>query len=196
MNNNVKQFVSNSEKHLTRLLLFASCVASDGVYSVDDDALWLPKKYAALYLDLKEAANVAQSLDRCEKVLRATIDLDRSKTDHPIFRVLCRQPNGKSYNEMVDGKMMVNLTTVVNLSEDWNTCNDLLNDKITLMMGVEILTTEMPEPSVQSDDLIGFEIDFNGKNAQGDTLRYTAKCRLSEDRQIIKVKPRKNKHSK
>ncbi len=187
------KFTSNILK--TSCLCFGA-LSFTSVFALDEEVLWLPKKYASLYLDLKDAAKIAENLDRCEKVIRGTIDMSRSSHDHPIFRILCRQPNGKSYNEMVDGKLKVNLTTVVNLDEDWKLCNQMMRDKIGLMKDVEILTTKMPEPSIRTDDIIGFEIDFNGKNMQGTLLKYKAICHLSDDKNKIKIIPRTIRNNK
>jgi len=81
------------------LLLFLPLSA----LSVDASRLWLPVKYQKHYMELMKAAKVAESIKRCTVVLEGTIDVGESKDGHPIFRVLCRQKSGKSYNEMIDG---------------------------------------------------------------------------------------------
>ena len=78
----------------------------------DESRLWLPLKYERYYLKLKKATQSAFELDRCVKVLESTIDLEKSTSYAPFFKVLCRQPNGKTYIEIVDGTTFQPLTTV------------------------------------------------------------------------------------
>ncbi len=94
----------------------AACLlaAPHFAWSLDDDRLWLPAKYRAHYFDLKEAALVAESLDNCTEVLRATLDLDLSTPDHAFYRVLCRRADGVSYSEVIDGSTMVAQSSIAN----------------------------------------------------------------------------------
>lgn len=85
--------------------------------AVDAARLWLPTTYKTLYLPLKEAAQAAQNLERCVTILEGTIDLALSQPGHAIFRILCRQEDGSSYNEMVDGRTFETLTTSEPLEE-------------------------------------------------------------------------------
>ena len=85
--------------------------------ALDEERLWLPSNYERLYLELKKSALTAQKLERCETILRGTIDLDASTKENPVFRILCRQPDGRTYNEMVDGKTGKTLTTELVLPE-------------------------------------------------------------------------------
>lgn len=80
-------------------------------FALDEERLWLPQSYQKHYLKLKDAALAAESLNRCVTVLDGTIDLQQSSDVHPIFRIRCRQQNGRTYNEMVDGLTNETLTT-------------------------------------------------------------------------------------
>ena len=50
--------------------------------AVDDSKLWLPSSHVTHFLQLKEAAEAAESLERCTKVLRGTIDFEQSRGGH------------------------------------------------------------------------------------------------------------------
>ena len=152
--------------------------------AVDNDRLWLPAKYGGLFLKLKEAAELTeQKVDRCQKVMRGTIDLEQSTNEKPIFRILCKQESGLTYNEMVDGLNMVTLTTPIppektpeELAEEarlkaeaealekekafikareelWVACNDMLDQKIEYMHNVVKLTEGIPARTGDFNDL-------------------------------------------
>ena len=72
------------------------------VMALDEERLWIPSNYKHLYLDLKKSAISVEASDSCETVLRGTLDFDASDLpDTPVFRILCRRSNGRTYNEMV-----------------------------------------------------------------------------------------------
>lgn len=88
------------------------------VNAVDESRLWLPSSHEKLYLKLKAAAETAESLERCQTILRGTIDFEQGTSDQPIFRFLCRQPNGRTYNELIDGLTARALTTLDETAEN------------------------------------------------------------------------------
>lgn len=95
---------------MTSLFVLLSLPGS--LVALDEERLWLPVSHEKLYLHLKKAALNAEQLDRCKQVLRGTVDFEQGTEDKPIFRILCRQPNGKTYNEMVDGLSGEPMTTL------------------------------------------------------------------------------------
>jgi hypothetical protein len=80
--------------------------------ALDPQRLWLPVRYQDLHPSLVKAAETAEALDRCVTVMEATVDLEQSRPEHPIYRILCRQENGRTYSEMVDGLSFATLTTI------------------------------------------------------------------------------------
>lgn len=95
---------SLSVKMLCASVLLA---ASPFGWSVTNERLWLPQEYRIHYIKLKEAALVVEALDQCNEILRGTLDLDLSTTEHSYYRFLCRQPDGVTYSEIVDGITLV-----------------------------------------------------------------------------------------
>jgi hypothetical protein len=93
--------------------LLVTSLISGHAYSLDESRLWLPTKYERHYLDLRDSALAAEALDRCVSVVSGTVDLQRSREQALIFRIQCRQENGRTYNEMVDGNTKKTLTTVI-----------------------------------------------------------------------------------
>ncbi|MFL0805293.1 MAG: hypothetical protein K6L81_16395 [Agarilytica sp.] len=178
-------------------------------YSFDDKSLWLPGKYGPLFLELKKAAQSAENLERCVTILRGTIDLDDSTSGHPIYRFLCRQPNGRTYNEMVDGVTFETLTTILEvpvepteeelealrLAEEkrkqeerdarilhlWGLCETELGIKVRLMKDIQWITPFPAVPDEVTEESAAFTVDFDAKNVQGAALAYRAKCRFSEN---------------
>lgn len=194
---------------------FLSCLlifVAEAVAEVQNDRLWLPESHAKYFLDLKKAAEAADNLERCVTVLRATLDLEKSTSDHPVFIVLCRQVNGRSYNEIVDG-LTFETTTIENVipveptAEDleairleeerqlqaqaeqrrinlWNSCETTLHSKVALMNGVTWLYSAPPEPEVFDDGSVLFIVDFDAQDAHGAQLRYRARCEFSQDDEL------------
>lgn len=80
--------------------------------------LWLPRSKAKYYPSLITATKSALALPDCINVYEATIDLEQSQPEHPIFRINCIRENGKTYNEMVDGLTFEALTTVLPTEEE------------------------------------------------------------------------------
>lgn len=200
---------------------FASLVASlsIGIYStpslsLDESRLWLPTSHNTLYLKLKEAALKAEQLDRCVTVLKGTIDREQSTKNHPIYRILCRQENRRSYNEMVDGLTMETLTTVVPVDmppteeellriaeekeqrkrDSWSSCQDRLGEKVKFMAAVNWIGENEGVPTVYDDERIEFVADFDGENMEGVPLKYTAICKIRFPEDIsIRIRKRVNK---
>lgn len=178
-------------------------------YSLDEKRLWLAKSHQIHYLALLKSALAAESIDRCVEVLEGTLDRDQSKEDHPIFRILCRQDNGRSYNEMVDGLSFETLTTPkpveveltpeelerIRLAEEerqrqiaaqrklsmWQMCELALLDRTKMMIDLVWLHNGQPEPTEFTDEGAHFEVGFNAKSIWGKPLAYTADCAVTDE---------------
>ncbi len=144
--------------------------------AVDPSALWLAAKHEKYYVQLVKSADAAESIERCVKVIEATLDVARTTKDRPIFRILCRQRNGVTYNEMVDGLTFATLTTppkpdtpspeeiererlrVVSVKTAlWRTCEGAFPSHVELMRDLQVLTTEQPEPIEFSEERVETE---------------------------------------
>lgn len=176
--------------------------------ALDEDRLWLPTYYERHYLALRSAALAAEELERCVKVLRGTVDLGQSVEDHLIFRIQCRQQNGFTYNEMVDGITFKTLTTEIvrkkMLSEEeldalrleeerqrlevleakkyafFCACRDVFEEKTQVFMGREVLTPEPPAKEFTSESAV-FVFKFDAKDVSGADLQYKAICSIEAD---------------
>jgi hypothetical protein len=201
-------------KYVNSLLIGLS-LASSNVYALDDSRLWLPTKYSTLFLSLKEAAAAAEVLDRCVTILRGTLDLEKSTTEQPIYRFLCRQASGLTYNELVDGLTMETLTTKVvvqlpptaeelelqKIEEEkqrvaaeeatkqylWQLCEKELNSKIGLMDGVRWISDYPPEPDVYEAKGAVFTLEFDAKDMYGKALHYRTRCNITADENVSLV---------
>jgi hypothetical protein len=170
------------------LLLLA--VSSIG-HALDKERLWLPVKYQTLYLPLVKAASVAQALERCVTVVEGTLDLEQSKPSHPIYRIQCRQENGRTYNEIVDGVSFAPLTTVTVIEPErvaeevarqkqiaWQKCQAPLIDRTRLMQELVWQTAleDLVEPQVYSEEEVRFAVNFDARSMGGEPLHYKAEC--------------------
>lgn len=172
------------------------------VHALDEKRLWLPTKYQKLFLDLKEAALATEALGHCKTVLRGTIDLEQSRKDHPIYRILCRKSDGRSYNEMVDGLTLELLTSnkpvdVSKIEERklhlWTLCEEKVNDEVKLMKDMTWISELPVKPKVYDDAKVHFIADFDAKDGYGTPLRYQAFCKFGvNDILSVRISPRKN----
>lgn len=209
------------------LLVIAVCSISFPVFAkpYEDFVLWLPVKYEYLYLKLKEATTAAANLERCSKVLEATVDLEKTQIDKPIFRVLCRQPNGRTYNEIVDGNTSRTLTTYVPIVEElseeallaqeqerirlaeeakrqrkidmFNLCKLEFERVSEFMLSVEPLFDSSQEPTSQTATQLVYHLNFNAQNPQKEPLRYHGLCVVNEQKvESFKVRSRRDKVEK
>lgn len=175
--------------------------------ALDKSRLWLSQSDQKYYLDLVRAAQAADALDQCHSVLEGTLDREQSQHNHPYFRILCRQENGRSYNEMVDGLSFETLTTPVVVepelseaekehlrqlqkaqeelelarrkTEAWQRCEEQIRHQTRMMIRMVWLTTEEPDPVSFSDTDAVFVADFDAHDPRGSLLHYRATCTIS-----------------
>ncbi len=193
---------------------------STSTFGLDEERLWLPKSYETLYLELKASAEAALKLERCVKVLRGTIDRQQSTKDHPVFRIQCRQPNGRTYNELVDGLTKETLTTPVIIEvppteeelaamraeeerkkkeaadqrerEFLQACKTQFDSKTRVFENIELLNPK-PEPSSFSMEAAAFMFDFDTRDINGTPLKYRAYCSVAlEEEARIKIRKRRD----
>lgn len=166
------------------------------VSALDESRLWLPKSHERIYLNLKKSAEAAEALDRCHSVVRGTIDLTQSTKEYPIFRIMCRQANGRTYNEMVNGLTFEPLTTKapsleeIDVDKILQDCLVVLEQKTQLFIDKKMVDDE-PKPEVVSLERVRFNLDFDAKNMNGASLRYRAVCNTEkEGPSKVKIKMR------
>lgn len=186
--------------------LLCWCVSAQ---ALDQERLWLPQSYHKYHLNLLQAAQAAQALPRCQTVLEGTIDREQSQPNQPLFRILCRQKDGRSYNEMVDGLTFATLTTPLvveaELTEQereklrrqkqareaealklrkedaWRRCREKIQHRTRLMIDLKVLTQQQPEPVAMDEHSMEFAVDFDAKDMVGDALNYRANCRVDKE---------------
>lgn len=73
------------------------------VQQIDERQLFLPKSYRSYFIKLQQAAILASQTDRCVSFLRGELQRDLSQTDHPVFKILCRGDDKRSFAYLVDG---------------------------------------------------------------------------------------------
>jgi hypothetical protein len=86
--------------------LVSGSLADEGYSPVLDRQLFLPKSYRTYFPDLQNAAVLASQMEGCTRFLRGELQLDLSTPDHPIFSMLCRGENNRSFAFLVDGKSL------------------------------------------------------------------------------------------
>lgn len=167
--------------------------------ALDEARLWIPSNYERLYLDLKKSAIAVEATERCETVLRGTLDFDASALpDDPVFRILCRGTNGRTYNEMVmpekiwteteieENKEKEAKALLLVQSEMQAKCDSRLSKDTALFNSLQRKQASFSliqfEHSGFSDDFVVlnpngvFQIDFDAMDMYGVKLEYRAMC--------------------
>lgn len=189
--------MSINRRFFAGLLLLAASAIS---HAADKNRLWLPVKYQPLYTSLLKAASVAEEVDRCQAVVEGTLDLDQSSPGHPIFRILCRQENGLTYNEMVDGLSFATLTTPPDSEERrqirarvaWQLCRTHLVERTQLMAELRWLTdlNAAVEPAAITAEEVRFFADFDAKSLSRESLHYRGECVVVNDKVEVSLRQR------
>ncbi|MBC6905691.1 hypothetical protein DWB84_09505 [Saccharophagus sp. K07] len=186
---------------MSRFSVALCCLAllfTNAALALDKERLWLPVKYQSLYLSLVKAAETAETLDRCAAVVEGTLDIDQSTPDHPIYRILCRQDNGLTYNEMVDGLTFTTLTTPgANqgnrwLEYVWKVCRNQLMERTSLMTELTWITDlrSPPQPDFWEGNKVQFVANFDARGVRGERLQYAAECTVSGGTAEVSIRKR------
>ena len=222
----VTRYLFQYHNYLVAFVLFTSlpavAVERDIVKqeALDQDRLWLPVRYQGLFLDLKAAASAALDLQRCIEVMSGTLDMDNSTEDHPIFRIKCKQVNGRSYNELVDGLTKRTITAAavdapltqeeqeaLRLEEErrlqeaeekrvaterafWAGCEEKAREKAALMNQAQLYIEPRPEPIFFDELMARYQFFADAVNAEGIALYFTFHCEVDEQGARLSLKRR------
>lgn len=181
------------------MLIILKLLIPPYVIALDEERLWVPSNYEHLYLELKESAIAVEASDRCESVLRGTLDFDASALpDDPVFRILCRGTNGRTYNHMVMPEKIwtqaeIEENTVkkakallllqnqmqakcdVHLSEDIALFNALQRKQASFSR-IKFTYSSVSDDFVVLDPRGVFQMDFDAMDMYNVKLEYRATC--------------------
>lgn len=174
--------------------LFLICMPYSvlGEAVLDESKLWLPKKHESHYLKLKEVATLVANTKRCNKLLEATLDLEKTTRMFVFYKVLCRDLDGRTYFETVDGKTTEILEEEKPTEEEpieekkppheikFDLCMDRLNKQTALMKDVKYLFEQPVKFDSRNDETLHFTLPFNAKTMQGTALKYNALCSVAD----------------
>lgn len=197
--------MTSSRWYLPVLLLVLAIPAA---WSLDEKRLWLPVKYRKYHFDLLASAIATEKDPSCEQIMEGTLDLGLSKPDTPVFRFLCRSPEGPGFNVMVDGKSRQPLTNERSINELldaqqqairrqqlaervrqqreqkkkslWEQCEAEIRRQARDMIEFAWREPDMPEPVEFSDVSAVFEKHFRSRNPAGTELFFVASCVVVE----------------
>lgn len=175
---------------------------------IDPEVLWLPLKYQRLLPKLYLAAEAALEQPRCVEVKKGTVDLRQSTPEVSLFRILCREPSGLTYTEMVSSDGYRALTPKKNALL---ACSELLETHTQLMQSLTWVPSKALEEyasksaaeragakgtSHVEEDAEGnrkelYHWDFDAKAINGDPLHFRADCTaLNGENASIQIKAR------
>ena len=83
---------------LVSCLLALLLLSADTSLAVDENRLWLPKKFRALMPRLVATATLAEQRYRCNRVIAGEMIVSKNTPEHHYFVVTCRDQQQKSFN--------------------------------------------------------------------------------------------------
>lgn len=178
------------------IFLLCSCLITTNVLAVDDNRLWLPKKYKYALDSLRSTAMHAESTERCVSVLRGKLHIKKSTAEAYHFIITCRDANRKSYNipytYLVEGGVPDAVEDVrVTGDESWGRCLARLKHKSKNMLSVLMPEDLLPNGYFKGEKF-QYDIPFEAKDPWGNRLRYMGVCRISGGGAIeLSIKVRK-----
>ncbi len=184
--------------HLVSLLMIWSLSLS--VLAVDENRIWLPKKYASAKPKLLATAKEAEATERCNKVVSGEIISRRTTQDHYYFLITCRDENQRTYNlgylhpitgntpELVMEQRSKNAPqkTEVEIEEGKVTteqvitlCRDEFAIRTDEYDDVQLLEQDSL-PSQQGDDYV-LHMPFTAISSVGSSVDYKGICHVTVD---------------
>lgn len=165
-------------------LLYASAYAP--LLKAADPYLWLPTSYKGKLPQLKQAVDVARENPRCSQVLKGTVNVDLSSQQVPVFKILCRDDERKTFSLLLDGTSFKTYDRTKSrfhqgpsersMREFWTACNKAVADMYEDFRTIRVLTRERPEPTLYKDATVGIAIDFDAVSLIGERLAFRAEC--------------------
>lgn len=174
-----KPVVQKPALNIGGTLLFAVMLSMIYVpaQAVPDSRLWLPGSYLIHMSKLKRAATLVETeAHNCKKILRGGLQEDMSSRERPIFRIVCRNEDRRSFSLLINGVDMgvvdpkdpsrslsfqqlreqrareAELARLAREQERkqhfWTVCLERLEKRTTNMRELAWLTRERPEPEV------------------------------------------------
>lgn len=188
-------------------ILLGPALSFPALSAIDDSRLWLPKNYEHYFSKLRRAARTAEKTDRCESVVRGQLHQERSRPDHPVYRIICRDIDRVTYSVLIDGLTYEDLTPadkrknslsaaqLQSMRDDkyWEICQRELSARTGKMMGLTWLTEAMPAPDRSEALKEVFAVDFNAHDIQKQPLRYRAYCTFTREQESDDEKRRRQR---
>lgn len=202
------------------LLIGLIALQPSPTYGLQESRLFLPKKHADLKLKLFKAAKVAEELPNCADVVSGTLHLGMSTDALPVFKIICRNPERRTFTVLMDGVDYVYLNpppapepppeeesepeevidpALVKLEQEaeyWRLCEAGVLSRSKNMLAVEWLYDGPVPPEYSVNETTGsertsYQLPFNAKDIQGHSLRFKGVCRFeSLEEYEIQLRPR------
>lgn len=168
------------------------------VYALDTKSLWLPRGYQAATKPLIQTASALEKTDRCNKVIRGQLNVDRTTKKNYYFMITCHDKYGRSYNTSYTypvgiigaeptmvyqqkerkNQQCQNYSGLLDGDRIWNYCVKKLKDK-TASMIKPVFMEENPEPGLGKLSKYHFEIPFDAQDMAKRRLRYKGVCEVT-----------------
>ncbi len=194
----------NSAKNIgCSLCALLFCVGlSKPAQGLDDSRLWLPKSKAELKLKLFRAAKLAEELPDCTDVVSGTLHLKESTEARPVFTIICRNAEHRTYAVLMDGVDYVYLNPppppppppepepepvidpeverLAREAEFWRICESTIQTRSKNMVAVKWLYSTPVVPSYIGEDpdnrITRYELPFDAKDIQKHILHFKGVC--------------------
>lgn len=188
---------------VSALFFVVLAMTSPRTLAVEDLDLWLPASARDLMPQLRKAALAVEATEECAKLMQAGLYEASRKAEVPLFLMLCRDADRRSYAVLVNSQTLdmtfpgrkpapKGFSNKI-IASNWRNCQDQLQRKTRYMKNMVLLTQGMPEPDSSEPDKLTLAVDFDAESLQRQPLHYRATCVITHDKPaqlIIKGRPK------
>ncbi|MEE8058968.1 MAG: hypothetical protein V3T17_14200 [Pseudomonadales bacterium] len=188
-------------KSVLRTLLAFTLLSGQWVLAVDENRIWLPKKYSSVKPKLLAAAKEAEETKRCKQVVAGEMIVRKNTDEHYYFVITCRDESYKTYNlsyhypvtgqtpalvaeqfpKNAKKKEKVEITaTGVNKDQAVTLCRNELISSTDTQDGVTVLEDLLADPVADGEGFL-FAIPFTALSELGNETRYRADCWVGKE---------------
>lgn len=191
---------SSWSRYLVLGLLCASPLTSAVVPKEYRHKLWLPSSQKQLMPNLWQAAQEVMGDEACTELVRGEYMDSKSKPDKPVFRILCRDENRKTYAVLVDGTSFERLHATGetrlqqkqrHLPQYSRRCLQELKSKTERMIKPRWPEGAVLSPTKIDNEAVEYEVDFSAETLTGRYLDYRGYCHFTSlNDLVVEVRPR------
>ncbi|BFM05472.1 hypothetical protein [Halioxenophilus aromaticivorans] len=175
--------------YLHRTLVLGACLVAAQWGQARDVNLWLPGRYKQYMPQLENAVAKVGAEESCQKVVRGELMESQSKAEQPVFRIICRDDNLKTYATLMNGLSLEVLHSSGethieqkkrHLPHYARVCLKDLKAKAERLRKPRFPEGAGLKPTLFTGQRVEFEVDFSSQSLSGNDLEYRGYCAFED----------------